>query len=44
VPLTAMPRWLEEHRHAGWAIDPKIYVGLFWIEHNSRSMGDNDRT
>ncbi len=42
VPLTAMPKWLEEHRQAGWAIDPKIYVGLFWIEHNSRSTGDND--
>lgn len=42
VPLTAMPGWLEERRQAGWAIDPKIYVGLFWIEHNSRSTGDND--
>lgn len=42
VPLTAMPGWLEEHRQAGWAIDPKIYVGLFWIKHNSRSTGDND--
>lgn len=41
VPLMAMPMWLEEHRQAGWAIDPKIYVGLFWIEHNSRSSGDN---
>lgn len=43
VPLTAMPGWLEERRQAGWAIDPKIYVGLFWIEHNSRSTGDNHR-
>ena len=31
VLLSAMPDWLEEHRQAGWAIDPKIYVGLFWI-------------
>lgn len=43
VPLTAMPEWLEGRRQSGWAIDPKIYVGLFWIQHNSRSTGDNDR-
>ncbi len=43
VPLAAMPEWLEERRQSGWAIDPKIYVGLFWIQHNSRSTGDNDR-
>ncbi len=43
VPLAAVPDWLDEHRRAGWAIDPKIYVGLFWIEHNSRSTGDNHR-
>ena len=40
VPLAEMPEWLEERRRSGWAIDPKIYVGLFWIEHNSRSLGD----
>jgi ADP-ribose pyrophosphatase len=40
VPLAAMPEWLEERRQAGWAIDPKIYVGLFWILHNSCSLGD----
>ncbi len=39
VPLTQMPEWLEERRQAGWAIDPKIYVGLFWIEHNSAVIG-----
>ena len=41
VPLSEMPEWLEEHRRKGWAIDPKIYVGLFWIGHFSRSSGDN---
>lgn len=43
VPLAALPEWLEERRQSGWAIDPKIYVGLFWIEHNSRPSGDNVR-
>ena len=33
VPLTDLPDWLEERRHAGWALDPKIYVGLFWLQH-----------
>lgn len=41
IPLAALPEWLEEHRSAGWAIDPKIYVGLFWIVHNSRPAGDS---
>ena len=41
VPLTALPVWLEARRRAGWAIDPKIYVGLFWVEHFSRSSDDN---
>jgi ADP-ribose pyrophosphatase len=40
VPLAALPEWLEERRHSGWAIDPKIYVGLFWIRHNSDALGD----
>ena len=40
VPLAEMPEWLEEHRRSGWAIDPKIYVGLFWVAHNSYSLGD----
>ena len=33
VPLTDLPDWLEERRRAGWALDPKIYVGLFWLRH-----------
>lgn len=37
VPLAELPEWLEQRRRSGWAIDPKIYVGLFWIGHNSRS-------
>lgn len=37
VPLAELPEWLEKRRQAGWAIDPKIYVGLFWIGHNSHS-------
>ena len=43
VPLAELPEWLEGRRGAGWAIDPKIYVGLFWIKHNSGSSGDNRR-
>jgi ADP-ribose pyrophosphatase len=43
VLLTEIPEWLEQRRQAGWAIDPKIYVGLFWIAHNSGSLGDNRR-
>ena len=33
VPLADLPGWLEERRRAGWALDPKIYVGLFWLRH-----------
>ena len=40
IPLAGLPEWLEERRRAGWAIDPKIFVGLFWIEHNSLPLGD----
>ena len=31
VPLAELPDWLEERRRAGWGLDPKIYVGLFWL-------------
>lgn len=41
VPLAELPEWLERCRGSGWAIDPKIYVGLFWIEYISSSRGDN---
>lgn len=44
VPLVAMPDWLEHRRHSGIAIDPKIYVGLYWLEHKSQSAGDNPTT
>ena len=40
IPLAGLPEWLEERRRAGWAIDPKIFVGLFWIKHNSLPLGD----
>lgn len=43
VPLAEMPDWLENRRRAGCAIDPKIYVGLFWMDHKSRPSGDNGR-
>lgn len=43
VPLAGMPDWLENHRRTGWAIDPKIYVGLFWLSDKSRSSDDNGR-
>ena len=44
VPLPTVPDWLEERRRAGCVIDLKIYAGLFWIEHISRSTGDNRRS
>lgn len=43
VPLAKLPDWLEVRRSAGSAIDPKIFVGLFWMDHNSQVSGDNGR-
>ena len=39
VPLSDLPNWLEERRRAGWALDPKIYAGLFWLTHLGWKVG-----
>jgi ADP-ribose pyrophosphatase len=31
VPLEEVPRWLKEKQRQGLLIDPKIYVGLFFL-------------
>lgn len=41
VPFADVPNWLEELRNFGCAIDPKIYLGLFWIGQNCAWSGDN---
>lgn len=39
IPLSDLPNWLEERRAAGWALDPKIYAGLFWLTHLGWKVG-----
>ncbi|MEZ5456227.1 MAG: NUDIX hydrolase [Lysobacteraceae bacterium] len=34
VPLSQAARWLDSQRRAGYSIDPKLYAGLYFVEHN----------
>lgn len=33
ITLGGLPAWLRERRAAGCSIDPKIYIGLYLLEH-----------
>lgn len=35
VPIAAAPRWLRQREREGLLLDPKIYVGLFLLQHAS---------
>ena len=34
IPRAEAAAWLDERRRAGYAIDPKLYAGLYFIERN----------
>ena len=34
VPRPDAPRWLDERRREGFSIDPKLYAGLYFVDHN----------
>ena len=34
VPRHEAPRWLDERRREGFSIDPKLYAGLYFVDHN----------
>ena len=34
VPRKEAAAWLDARRRAGYSIDPKLYAGLYFIEHN----------
>ncbi|MEO8670976.1 MAG: NUDIX hydrolase [Tahibacter sp.] len=33
VPLSAVPAWLTQKRAEGFSVDPKIFAGLYIVEH-----------
>lgn len=33
VPLDGIERWLQERRRAGLQVEPRIYAGLYFLEH-----------
>lgn len=35
VPLAEVPLWLHQREREGFLLDPKIYAGLFLLEHES---------
>ena len=35
VPRARAPRWLAEKRAAGYSIDPKLYAGLYFVDHDA---------
>lgn len=35
VPLVQVPAWLLEQERAGKVLDPKIYAGLWFVEHSA---------
>lgn len=39
VPLSDVPAWLAQKRSAGFSVDPKIYAGLYIIEHSDAFAG-----
>lgn len=34
VPLDEVAAWLDAKRRGGFSIDPKLYAGLYFVEHN----------
>jgi ADP-ribose pyrophosphatase len=34
VPLDEVAGWLDGKRRAGYSIDPKLYAGLYFVDHN----------
>ena len=39
VPLVEVDAWLRQRAEEGFLIDPKVYAGLYWIEH-PEGMGE----
>ena len=33
VPLAEVDSWLRRRAEEGFLIDPKVYAGLYWLEH-----------
>ena len=34
VPRAEAPRWLAQRMREGYSIDPKLYAGLYFVEHD----------
>jgi len=37
VPLAEIDAWLEQQRHRGLPLDPKIFAALYWLERSGES-------
>ena len=33
IPLEDVPRWLAARMREGYAVDPKLFAGLYFLEH-----------
>ena len=44
VPRADAPRWLVEKMREGYSVDPKMFAGLYFLEHGERLFdGADDR-
>jgi ADP-ribose pyrophosphatase len=39
IPRTEAPRWLLEKMHEGYSIDPKLFAGLYFLDHGDALFG-----
>jgi ADP-ribose pyrophosphatase len=39
VPRAQAARWLLERMHEGFSIDPKLFAGLYFLDHAAELFG-----
>ena len=42
VPVADAPRWLVEKMKQGYSVDPKMFAGLYFLEHGERVFGGEE--
>ena len=43
VPRTEVDSWLRRRAEQGFLIDPKVYAGLYWLDHPASDQGPRRR-
>ncbi|MGA9422484.1 MAG: NUDIX hydrolase [Rhodanobacteraceae bacterium] len=41
VPRADAPRWLLEKMHEGYSVDPKMFAGLYFLDHGEELFGSD---